>query len=225
MPSAAAPLRPCGAFLVLMCKRMQFPLHDKLLKHSLSTKCLWTSTCEESNNRANPNLCADTHTLASRHHGPLPGPLSGQFASSQNDSRIVEFRTFFGSSDQGRVQMVAFPMLRNAEGLSGFKARTRRELCRLAECAIMLAVALFLAPLDARADAFDFTNLTGIVAGVPGTYGGGPTQNPSPYPADFSAFSANGFRFTGIYACTYVQCFIVSFGSNCVGRDLWIVGN
>jgi hypothetical protein len=113
---------------------------------------------------------------------------------------------------------------RNVRSLSLCKTRTRRELCGLAGCAVMLAVALFLAPLYAQADAFDFTNLTGNVAGTPGTYGGGPTQNTDPF-ADFSAFSDHGFRFTGVYAGPYGQCFSGSSGENCVGPDLWVVGN
>ncbi len=52
--------------------------------------------------------------------------------------------------------MAAFLMWRNAERLGGFKARTRRESCRLAAFAAILAVALLLAPLRAQADTFTF---------------------------------------------------------------------
>jgi len=95
--------------------------------------------------------------------------------------------------------MAAFLMWRNAERLGGFKARTRRESCRLAAFAAILAVALLLAPLRAQADTFTFPS-SGTVAGAPGTFGGGlPSQNVVPF-ADFASFSVDGFTFTGIYA-------------------------
>jgi hypothetical protein len=82
--------------------------------------------------------------------------------------------------------MAAFLMWRNAERLGGFKAGTRRESCRLAAFAAILAVALLLAPLRAQADTFTFPS-SGTVTGAPGTFGGGlPSQNVVPF-TDFSS--------------------------------------
>lgn len=89
---------------------------------------------------------------------------------------------------------------------------------------LLLALGLFLAPLGAQANQFTFPS-SGMVTGLPGTFAGSATtQSVNPW-ADFSAFSNQGFRFTGVYAGPSGVCFSGSSGSNCVGPDLYLVGD
>src|SRR5712691_8874098 len=210
-----------------MCKDNAVSLHCKLLKFFLSANF----GHRRAGNQITGSIpiCAQTHLLrvAARRSASRPAarPLF-KFAKRLAHRRIPDIFRFCGSPGGfRRIQMAAFLMWRNAERLGGFKARTRRESCRLAAFAAILAVVLLLAPLRAQADTFTFPS-SGTVTGAPGTFGGGlPSQNVVPF-ADFASFSVDGFTFTGIYAGPPPGfCFSGSTGSNCVGPDLYLVGN
>lgn len=120
-------------------------------------------------------------------------------------------------------------MGRKGQAMRFRKARAGEGLLRLAGGAAILAVALLLAPLCARADTFNFPtggNVTGSYNGTPSTqdvgfYGYG----------IFDSFSASGFTFTGVYGDPFGKsnpggtCFQSGAGSNCVPDQMYLIAN